>query len=156
MEAKRRETAALLLQNAGIVAGAAAARPVVALPAGAPFGLAVAEAGATPVGPYGAALFASALQRVAVMNNIPLLPRTPARGGALRRASHSVDQLIDTAHNWFHGSIPRRMEYLRHLSADPALTGRFDRFMLRLYCTLLFALFASAAFFVASGGLPLR
>ena len=31
------------------------------------------------------------------------------------------------------------------LSTDPARTGRFDRVMTRLYCTLLFLLFASVA-----------
>ena len=42
------------------------------------------------------------------------------------------------------------MEYVRHLSADPSLTGHFDKRMVRLYCTLLFALFASVAFVVGS------
>ena len=41
------------------------------------------------------------------------------------------------------------MSYLRRLSTDPALTSRFDGFMLKLYCTLLFLLFASAAFWIA-------
>jgi STE24 endopeptidase len=105
---------------------------------------------ATHVGPYGATVFASALHRVAVMNNIPLVPRRRPRRGFFRRIGHSLDLFVETIHNWFHGSVPHRMAYLRNLSADPALTGRFDRFMLRLYCTLLFALFASAAFVVAS------
>ena len=44
----------------------------------------------------------------------------------------------------------RRMAYLRGLSTDPAATTRFDRFMIGLYCALLFMLFACAAFVVAS------
>ena len=35
-----------------------------------------------------------------------------------------------------HGSITHRMEYLRNLSATRT-DARFDRFMLRLYCTPL-------------------
>ena len=70
-----------------------------------------------------------------------------------RRLGHSLDLFVEAIHNWFHGSVPHRMAYLRGLSTDPALTHRFDRFMLRLYCTLLFILFASAAFVVASGAL---
>jgi STE24 endopeptidase len=102
------------------------------------------------VGHYGATVFASALHRVAVMNNIPLVSRRPPRRGLFRRLGHSLDMLVETIHNWFHGSVPHRMAYLRSLSADPAATRRFDRFMLRLYCSLLFALFASAAFVFAS------
>ena len=60
------------------------------------------------VGPYGAALFTSALQRVAVINNIPLdTPPGRARVAAL------IDGIVEQANNWFHGSIPTRMEYLR-------------------------------------------
>jgi STE24 endopeptidase len=102
------------------------------------------------VGSYGATVFASALHRVAMMNNIPLAPRRRPRRGLVRRITHTIDGLVESLHNWLHGSIHHRMEYLRGLSADPALTGRFDRFMLRLYCTLLFVLFACAAFVVAS------
>jgi STE24 endopeptidase len=104
------------------------------------------------VGPYGAMVFASALHRVAVMNNIPLVPRRRPRRGFFRRVGHSLDNVVESLHNWLHGSIHGRMEYLRGLSADPALTGRFDRFMACLYGALLFALFACAAFaFVSSG-----
>jgi len=102
------------------------------------------------VGHYGATVFASALHRVAVMNNIPLGPRRRPRRGVFRRLGHSLDQFVEAIHNWFHGSVPHRMAYLRGLSTDPGLTHRFDRFMLRLYCTLLFILFASAAFVFAS------
>ena len=104
----------------------------------------------THVGPYGATVFASALHRVALMNNIPLAPRRRPRRGVARRVGHAVDGVVDSLHNWLHGSIHHRMEYLRGLSRDPSLTGRFDRFMVRLYCALLFALFACAAFVVAS------
>lgn len=70
-----------------------------------------------PVGPRGAALFASALHRVAIINNIPIATRS-----------------------WCHGSIARRMNYLLELSHDPDGTGRFDRYMGRLYGVLLLAL----------------
>ena len=96
-------------------------------------------------------MFASALHRVALMNNIPLGPRRRPRGGAIRRLSHALDGVVESLQNWLHGSIHHRMAYLRNLSADPAATTRFDRFMLGLYCSLLFALFACAAFVVASG-----
>lgn len=79
------------------------------------------------VGEYGATLFGSALHRVAVVNNIPVKARS-----------------------WCHGSIAKRMEYLAHLSRDPLHTARFDRFMLWLYGSLVFALFASAAYLGAS------
>ena len=102
------------------------------------------------VGEYGATVFASALHRVAVMNNIPLRPRRRPRRGLLRRAGHAVDNVVESLHNWLHGSILHRTEYIRGLSADPAATHRFDRFMIGLYCALLFALFACAAFVVAS------
>jgi STE24 endopeptidase len=83
------------------------------------------------VGNYGATVFASALNRVAQMNNIPVRARS-----------------------WCHGSIATRMEYLRDLSADPARTRRFDRFMLCMYLVLIFGLFAGAAFCWASNALP--
>jgi STE24 endopeptidase len=75
------------------------------------------------VGEYGATVFASALHRVAMINNIPIAARS-----------------------WCHGSIAKRMNYLRHLSADPSRTSEFDRFMLKLYIGLLVLL-------VACGGL---
>ena len=83
------------------------------------------------VGQYGAAVFGAALQRVAVVNNIPV-----------------------GARSWCHGSIATRMQYLHELSADPKRTRRFDRFMLFLYGSLVFALFAGAAFCWASNVLP--
>ena len=102
------------------------------------------------VGEYGATVFASALHSVAMMNNMPVIPRRRPRRGFFRRLGHTVDGLVESLHNWLHGSIHHRMQYLRSLSADPAATGRFDRFMIGLYCALLFALFACAAFVVAS------
>lgn len=74
------------------------------------------------VGHYGATVFASALYRVAIVNNIPI-----------------------SAPSWCHGSIRRRMDYIKGLSHDPALTGQFDRSMSRLYGTLLFLIAAAAA-----------
>ena len=49
-------------------------------------------------------LFASALQRVAVVNNIPL-----------------------SARNWTHGSMAARVAFIDRLAANPALGVRFDR-----------------------------
>ena len=83
------------------------------------------------VGRYGAAVFGSALERVALVNNIPIKARS-----------------------WCHGSIATRMRYLQELSADPTRTARFDRFMLLLYGALVFALFAGAAFCWASNAMP--
>lgn len=83
------------------------------------------------VGRYGAHVFGAALQRVAIVNNIPVRARS-----------------------WCHGSIAKRMQYLRELSADPARTARFDRFMLFLYGALVFGLFAGAAFCWASSAIP--
>jgi STE24 endopeptidase len=83
------------------------------------------------VGRYGAHVFGAALQRVAIVNNIPVKARS-----------------------WCHGSIAGRMQYLRNLSHDPARTARFDRLMLLLYGSLLFALFAGAAFCWAANAPP--
>jgi hypothetical protein len=47
-----------------------------------------------------------------------------------------------TAASWCHGSIARRMAYLRGLSEDPRRTAQFDRFMSRLYAVLIVALCA--------------
>jgi STE24 endopeptidase len=80
------------------------------------------------VGPHGATLFASALERVAAINNIPVAARS-----------------------WCHGSIEKRMRYLHHLSADPTHTTRFDRFMLKLYIVLVVALVIFGAWAAVSG-----
>jgi hypothetical protein len=76
-------------------------------------------------GAYGATLFASALERVAVVNNIPIASRS-----------------------WCHGSIAKRMAYLRHLSNDPGHTHRFDRVMRRLYWGLILALLVTGTWTV--------
>ncbi len=75
-----------------------------------------------PVGTYGAELFASALHRVAVVNNIPTRARS-----------------------WCHGSIAARMQYLRRLSADPSRSERFDRSMAAMYAMMLAILGGSIA-----------
>ncbi len=100
------------------------------------------------VGAYGANLFASALHRVAVINNMPVTPRSREGRGLMNQVSYAVGSLTDLAHDWLHGSIPSRMEYLRTISADPNLTGKFDRVMGRLYSAMLFVLVASAAYTV--------
>jgi STE24 endopeptidase len=78
-----------------------------------------------PVRPDGAGVFASALHRVAVINNIPIAARS-----------------------WCHGSIAMRMQYLQRLATDPRHTTAFDRFMTRLYTTLLTLLAMSAMWVV--------
>ena len=75
------------------------------------------------VGQRGAAIFNSALHRVAVVNNTPLRAR-----------------------DWFHPSVANRLQYLEDLSTDPARTGDFDRVMSRLYIILLIALLLCGAF----------
>jgi STE24 endopeptidase len=100
---------------------------------------------ATHVGPLGAAVFASALERVALINNMPMGSRRPFEGGLRQRLGWFVEQFADLANNWLHGSISSRMRALQQMSADPAHTRRFDKRMARLYVTLLVALLASAA-----------
>ncbi len=73
------------------------------------------------VGPEGADVFVSALQRVATVNNIPVRARS-----------------------WCHGSIGSRMDYLRGMSGDPAHTRLFDDAMRRLYATIMAVLILSA------------
>lgn len=102
------------------------------------------------VGTYGAQLFASALHRVAIINNMPVTPRSRQGTGLMNQVSYAVGSLTDLAHDWLHGSIPSRMDYLRTLSTDPTLTGQFDRLMGRLYSAMLFVLVASAAYTVPS------
>ncbi len=84
--------------------------------------------GSSHVGQYGARVFASALGRVAAINNIPV-----------------------GAPSWCHGSIANRMAYLDRLSHDPARTGAFDRTMSRLYATMVIALIACGMVAVAGG-----
>ncbi|HEX4056392.1 MAG TPA: M48 family metallopeptidase [Tepidisphaeraceae bacterium] len=84
-------------------------------------GIALAPVSRGYVGRHGAAVFCSALERVAVVNNIPVAARS-----------------------WCHGSIAKRMRFLENLSRDPGQTMRFDRFMYRLYVVLLLCLCAGA------------
>lgn len=77
---------------------------------------------ATFVGPTGAATFAAALKRVALVNNIPL-----------------------SARNFTHGSIAERVRYLQDLSTDPSRTLQFDRSMSVLYAMMTLALLACGA-----------
>jgi STE24 endopeptidase len=79
----------------------------------------------TWVGPYGANLFSSALHRVAVINNIPVAARS-----------------------WCHGSIAKRMDYLKSISSNPEHTTRFDRVMARLYVCLFACLLATIGWVV--------
>lgn len=71
---------------------------------------AIPSAAQTHVGEYGAAVVASALDRVARVNNIP-----------------------QAANEWLHGSIAGRKRYLQELSVDGARTAAFDKYMRRLY-----------------------
>lgn len=101
------------------------------------------------VGPYGAMVFASALHRVASVNNIPLRPRRWSGGTRLEWLVFMADRVIENANHFLHGSITRRTDYLRALAEDPQQTRRFDRFMSRLYrgllilfaCSLIFAFY---------------
>jgi STE24 endopeptidase len=69
------------------------------------------------VGKYGATTFASALQRVAAVNNIPV-----------------------SARNFTHGSIAERVRYVQTLSSDPTRTLQFDRCMGIINAAMGFAL----------------
>jgi hypothetical protein len=66
------------------------------------------------VGEQGAAIVASALNRVAAINHIPV-----------------------SARNWSHGSIATRVRALLDMSSHPDRTRRFDRFMTVLYAGLV-------------------
>lgn len=69
------------------------------------------------VGPEGAEMIASALARAAVINNVPL-----------------------DARSFRHGSIARRIRYIRQLAREPAQTFAFDRSMGMLFAGILAAL----------------
>ena len=71
--------------------------------------------------------FASALYRVAIINNIPLAAR-----------------------NFTHGSIADRMNYVQNLSTDPTHTARFDRWMSLLYLVMVLILIAGGAWVVVA------
>ncbi len=88
--------------------------------------------GSTFVGEGGAALFASALARVAQINGIPLVARRSWSDGRGLRFGYWLDLLADTTGNYLHGSLLGRIHRLRDMAADPARTRRFDRTMRRV------------------------
>ncbi len=112
-------------------------------------GNAIAASDRAHVGAYGAMVFASALERVAVVNNMPTGTHGRWEGNLRQRLRFLFEQTTDLMGNWLHGSIQDRQAYIRRLSEEPSLTHRFDRFMSRLYSTLVFLLAASIAFCVA-------
>jgi STE24 endopeptidase len=77
----------------------------------------------SPVGPHGAEALASALHRAAVINNMPV-----------------------SARSFRHGSIARRIAFIRSLAYDPSRTFRFDRAMRRLYAAVGAALVVGGLF----------
>jgi STE24 endopeptidase len=106
---------------------------------------AVEHEGRSHVGPYGAMLFASALQKVALINNMPIEPRGRWEGGLVRRIGYVLERIGDATNNWLHGSIANRMRTLHRMSTDPSHTHRFDKRMARLYVALLVLLVVSGA-----------
>ena len=96
------------------------------------------------VGPHGASIFASALERVALINNMPMGSQRRFEGGAMERLGCLLEYFADLSNNWLHGSISSRMRALQHMSIDPARTRHFDRRMARLYLTLLVGLVLGA------------
>ena len=72
--------------------------------------------------PESAAVFAHALQQVAMLNGMPT-----------------------TQHNWRHGSIAGRVGYLRHLAAAGGTSRHIDRVVRRIKIGLLCALACAAA-----------
>ena len=82
----------------------------------------------------GTAAFTGALERVAVVNNIPFRAR-----------------------NWTHGSMAARVSYLERFAADPAVADRFDRRGTRVrvgLCVLMIACGAVAALGLRYGYSP--
>src|SRR5205814_5592495 len=55
------------------------------------------------VGPLGASIFASALERVALINNMPIGARPPVEGTFVQRLVGWAEQFADLANNWLHG-----------------------------------------------------
>lgn len=88
------------------------------------------EQSADYVGRRGAAVFCSALERVAAVNNIPVAARS-----------------------WCHGSIAKRMRFLEFLSRDSRRTAQFDRFMRRLYLVLVVCLLGLGAWTLVAIGI---
>jgi len=102
----------------------------------------------TTVGTYGADVFASALHRVAAINNIPVSSRRWPGGTLLQFVSFFFDRALDSANNFLHGSITYRTDFLQKLAQRPELTRRFDRGMRWIYGALLLVLVGSAAWCV--------
>jgi Zn-dependent protease with chaperone function len=95
------------------------------------------------VGPAGASVFASALHKVALINNMPIEPTGRWEGNFTRRLGFVMERIGDVTNNWLHGSIGQRMRTLHRMSTDPAHTHHFDKRMLRLYVVILAALVVS-------------
>jgi STE24 endopeptidase len=89
------------------------------------------------VGPVGASVFTSALERVAAINNMSVGTTRRWEGGLARRIGFILEFMSDAANNWLHGSIAQRMRTLQRMSEDPSHTRHFDRRMARLYLTLV-------------------
>jgi hypothetical protein len=98
------------------------------------------------VGRYGASLFSSALERVAVVNNMPTGPYRRWEGNLRKRLAFLMERVGDLAHNWLHGGIRDRQNYLERISSNPELTHRFDRFMAFMRASLVFLLAACSTF----------
>lgn len=119
------DTSDLVLTPADLVA------PLSPAIAGASVELAMSGESATsahvlPVGRHGAAIFSSALHRVATVNNIPV-----------------------KKHEWLHGSIQSRLDFIRDMAGHPKSTQRFDRQMQLMNGLLLVALFMSLLWFAS-------
>lgn len=100
------------------------------------------------VDPDGVAVFNSALQQVARMNNMPVDAEPfVARGSWLRRWFGAIAHHAAT---WRHGSIRARMDYLQSLPADPRRSEQFDRRMMVLRIALLIALCSTAGWMITS------
>jgi hypothetical protein len=57
------------------------------------------------------------------------------------------------AHEWLHGSIASRMTYLKNIATDASATKRFDKYMRRLYWSLLATLVALIAWLATDSAL---
>ncbi len=96
-----------------------------------------------PVHPESAATFIAALQRVAVINHIPLHRRQYRGGGVGERLAVALDRAIEWMNHFLHGSILHRTRFIRHLGDNPAATARFDRNLRRLKILIFLTLVAS-------------
>jgi STE24 endopeptidase len=92
----------------------------------------------TSVGAIGAESFVSALCRVAEISHRPAI-RTPRHRGR-NPFSALARRVIDVAVNFTHPSIPDRIDHLRGLAIEPALTVRFDRKVVLIMFGMVFVL----------------